>query len=130
MLTFQLDRETKPRETFPTATLRIDIEHHSASIVVAHVSGEADDDQADDLARQLESAATDDPRFVILDLAGLSFISPAALVSLVGFRREQCRRGSEVWLAGLQPRVWLALHAAQLDRSFTIRNSVAAVFTC
>jgi anti-anti-sigma factor len=92
--------------------------------------GEADDDQADDLAGQLESAATHDPRFVTLDLAGLSFISRAALASLVGFRREQCWRGGEVWLAGLQPRVWLALHVAGLDRLFTVRDSVAGVFAC
>jgi hypothetical protein len=38
-------------------------------------------------------------------------------------------RGSEVWLAGLKPAVWLALQAAGLDGRFPIRDSVAQVFS-
>lgn len=65
------------------------------------------------------------PRFVILDLAGLDSLSPAALGCLEDFRRGQGRRGREVWLAGLKPAVWLALHAAGLGGRFPVRDSVA-----
>jgi anti-anti-sigma factor len=128
MRTIQIERNTNEFEAFATSSLEFDMENHSASIVVVRVSGEAYSDQADDLARQLESATRQAPRFVILDLARLTFLSSAALGCLEEFRREQCRRGSEVWLAGLTPAVWLALQVAGLDGRFPIRDSVAQVF--
>jgi anti-anti-sigma factor len=128
MLTIQIERKTSEFEAFPASTLEVEIENHSPSIVVVRVSGEADPEQVDYLARQLGSATRQGPRFVILDLARLSLLSSAALGCLEDLRREQCWRGGEVWLAGLTPAVWLALHAAGLDGRFPIRDSVAQVF--
>ena len=129
MLTLQSERRTTAFEAFPTTSLEVEVENPSPSIVVVRVSGEAEADQADYLARQLESATKQAPRFVILDLARLNFLSSAALSCLDRFRRKQCWRGSEVWLAGLKPAVWLALQAAGLDGRFPIRDSVAQVFS-
>src|SRR5262245_19527807 len=112
------------------AALVVEVEVPSPSIVVARLCGAADADQVDVLTRQLQSAVRQNPRFVILDLARLNFLSPAALGGLGEFRRVQGRRGSEVWLAGLQPVAWLALHAAGLDGRFPVRDSVAQVFAC
>src|SRR5260370_24250705 len=103
MLTVQMERQ---------AALEVEVEVPSRSIVVVRLCGEADVDQVDHLAMQLDSAVRQNPRFVILDLARLNFLAPAALGCLVEFRREQCCRGSEGWLAGLKPAVWLLLHAA------------------
>ena len=130
MLTIRIERKTNDFETSATSSLEVELENHSPSIVVVRVSGEADRDQADYLARQLDSATKEAPRFVILDLTRLNFLSSAALGCLEGFRREEYWRGSEVWLAGLKPAVWLALRAAGLDGRFTIRDSVAQVFAC
>jgi anti-anti-sigma factor len=127
MLTIQLERKADHIEAFPGSALEVEIEHLSPSIVVVHVGPEAGADEADSLARQLESAGSQDPRFVILDLARLTFLSRAALDCLVEFRRELCWHGGEVWLVGLQPRVWLALQAARLDGLFTVRDSLAGV---
>jgi anti-anti-sigma factor len=128
MLTLQIERRTTEPEAFGKTSLEVEVEHPSPSIVVVRAVGQADADQADYLARQLELATEQAPRFVILDLARLNFLSSAALSCLDEFRRQQCWRGSEVWLAGLKPAVWLALHAAGLDRRFPIRDSLAAVF--
>jgi anti-anti-sigma factor len=130
MLTLQIERRTTECEAFATTSLEVEVENPSPSIVVVRVSGLAHTDEADYLARQLESATKQSPRFVILDLARLSFLSPAVLSCLDRFRRKQCWRGSEVWLAGLNPAVWLALHAAGLDGRFPIRDSVAQVLAC
>ena len=130
MLTIPIERKTNEFETSTTSSLEVELENHAPSIVVVRVSGEADPGQADYLARQLEAATKQAPRFVILDLARLNFLSSAALGCLEEFRRELCWRGSEVWLAGLKPAVWLALRAAGLDGRFTIRDSVAQVFAC
>ena len=130
MPTIQIERKTNEFETSTTSSLEVELENHAPSIVVVRVSGEADAGQAGYLARQLEAAAKQAPRFVILDLARLNFLSSAALGCLEEFRRELCWRGSEVWLAGLKPAVWLALQAAGLGGRFTIRDSVAQVFAC
>jgi anti-anti-sigma factor len=130
MLILQIERKTNEFEAFPTSSLEVEIENPSPSIVVVRVSGEAGPEQADYLARQLESATKQAPCFVILDLARLNFLSSAALGCLIKFRRKQCWRGNEVWLTGLKPAVWLALHAAGLDGRFPIRDSVAQVFAC
>jgi anti-anti-sigma factor len=120
MMTIQIERQA----------LEVEVEVPSRSIVVVRLCGAADADQVDDLMRQLESAVRQGPRFVILDLARVNFLSPAALGCLDEFRRRQCWRGSEVWLAGLKPDVWLALHAAGLDGRFPVRDSVAQVLGC
>jgi anti-anti-sigma factor len=112
------------------AALQVEVEAPSPSIVVARLCGAVDADQVDVMTRQLESAVRQNPRFVILDLARLNFLSPAALGRLEEFRRARCWRGSEVWLAGLKPGVWLALRAAGLDGRFPVHNSVAQVFAC
>jgi anti-anti-sigma factor len=130
MLTIQIERLTNEFETFSPSSLEVEVENHSPSIVVVRISGEADPDQADYLAQQLESATKDAPRFVILDLARLNYLSSAGLDCLEQFRQEECWRGSEVWLAGLKPAVWLALQVAGLDGRFPIRDSVAQVFAC
>jgi anti-anti-sigma factor len=128
MLTIELDRQTGHREAVAPAALEVEIEVASSSIVFVKLSGQAGANQVDDIEQQLESAVRQGPRFVILDLAGLTFISPAALRGLVEFRRQRCWQGSEVLLAGLQPCVWLAVQAAGLDRLFPIRASVAEFF--
>src|SRR5262249_31316758 len=100
------------------------------SVVVVRLGGAADAAQVDDLTRQLESAARQDPDFVILDLARLNYLSLAALSCLEEFRRAQGWRGSEGWWGGLQPAVRLALQAAGLGGRFTVGASVAQVFAC
>jgi anti-anti-sigma factor len=110
------------------APLEIEVEVRSRSIVVVRLSGTADAEQVDELMQHLMSAVRRGPCFIILDLERLNLLSPVALGCLEAFRREQCRQGGEVWLAGLQPAVWLALQAAGLDRRFTVRASLAQVF--
>src|SRR6516165_1451229 len=102
MPTIQIERKTNEFETSTTSSLEVELENHAPSIVVVRVSGEADPGQSDYLARRLEAATKQAPRFVILDLTRLNFLGPAALGCLEEFRREQCWRGSEVWLAGLK----------------------------
>jgi anti-anti-sigma factor len=109
-------------------TLEVEVTTCSRSVVVVRVSGEADADHVDSLKEQLASAVRRNPSFVILDLAGLRFISREAVASLEAFRQQRCRRGGEVWLAGLQPSVWLAIQDAGLGGKFPIRESLDQVF--
>jgi anti-anti-sigma factor len=113
-------------ELFAGASLEVEVEERSPSIVVVRMRGEAV--AANELEEHLDVAAIQRAHFVVLDLTGLSCLRAAAVQTLVEFRRTLCWRGGEVYLAGLQPAVWLALHAANQDKRFSIRSSVAEIF--
>ncbi len=93
--------------------------------VVVQVRGEATCDQAPELEEQLRMSRKCGAHFVILDLAKLTNIGPGALAALAVCAWEVRQSAGEVWLAGVQPTVWLSIHAAELDRLFTFRDSLA-----
>jgi anti-anti-sigma regulatory factor len=128
MTTMLLEQNARFAEAFAGVTLKAEIEQCSPSIIVVRLRGEAVSDLTDDLARQLYLPAVQTALFAILDMSELTSISPEAPQTLVEFRCALCCRGGEMWLAGLQPAVWLALRAANQDQRFAIRDSVAQVF--
>jgi anti-anti-sigma factor len=119
-----IERNVFTPETFPQATLEFAVKDRGHLIVI-QVRGEATCDLAGDLDERVRSSLKPGTQFVVLDLAGLTLIGPTALAMLADISRDLSRKGGEVWLAGLQPAVWLALHDAGLDRLFTIRSSLA-----
>jgi hypothetical protein len=112
-------------EAIPDDALEVEVEEPAPSIVVMRLHRGSASDPGADLAGHLKGSVVQTARFVILDLAGLRFLRGTELQTLMDFRRTLWRRGGEVWLAGLQPAVWLALHRASRDKLFTIRDSVA-----
>jgi anti-anti-sigma factor len=108
-----------------TEFLQLDVEDRGDLVVVAVVRGEATGDRAAYLAEQLRLSLAPGAQFVILDLGGLTCVDSSALAAFAELSRALGRRGGEVWLASLQPAVWLALRTAELDRLFTIRASLA-----
>jgi anti-anti-sigma factor len=112
-------------EALSARPLEFEVEEIERSVVVIRVRGEVTCDRTTALNEQLRSSLIPDRQFVILDLAESSVVGPLALQALAEFSREFSRQGGEVWLASLQPAVWLALHTARLDRLFVIRASMA-----
>jgi len=106
-------------ETLPRGTLEVETEEQSPAVVVIRLHGEAASNLVDDLTQQLKQSVGHAGRFVILDLAGLRSICGTTLQTLVEFRRLLAEQGGDVWLAGLQPAVWLALRWANPDELFT-----------
>jgi anti-anti-sigma factor len=102
-----------------------EVEHLTHAVVVVRVHGEVACEQAHELNEQLRSSLMSWPQFVILDLAKVRYVGPLALETLAELSRDVSQQGGEVWLTGLQQAVWLALHAAGLDRLFAIRTSLA-----
>ena len=109
----------------PEARLDFEIADLGSSVVIVRVRGEAGCEHAVELNEQLKSSRKPGAQFIILDLAELHFVGPESLQTLAEFGRAFAQQGGEVWLAGLQPAVWLALHNARLERLFTIRTSLA-----
>ena len=82
------------------------------------IRGKASFDQAEALSAQLLRVPLDGASLVVLDLAGLTFLSSLAMGALIEYRRGVGRRGVDVRLANVQPPVWLALESAGLGKLF------------
>ena len=101
----------------PEAKIEFHVERRPQLLRVA-IRGEASFDQAEVLSAQLLRVPLDGVGLVVLDLAGLTFLSSLAMGALVSYRRGVGRRGVEVRLANVQARVWLALESAGLGKWF------------
>jgi anti-anti-sigma factor len=84
------------------------------SFLCVALQGEAGFDQAEVISAQLLHIPLDGYSLVVLNLAGLTFLSSLAMGALVEYRRELGRLGVEVRLANVPAQVWLALEHADL----------------
>ena len=112
-----MSAETIRARRQPECQLAFHVERGPHFLSVA-IRGEASFDQAEVLSAQLLRAPLDGAWLVVLDLAGLTFLSSLAMGALVAYRRGLSRRGIEVRLANVQAPVSLALESAGLGRLF------------
>ena len=109
--------QTVPTRRKPECKLAFHVERGPQWLTVA-LRGEASLDQAEVIAALLLRIPPDGYSLVVLDLAGLTFLSCLAMGALVEYRRGLGRRGVEVRLANVQAPVWLALESAGLGQWF------------
>ena len=109
--------QTIPARRKPECKLAFHVERRPHLLLVA-LRGKASFDQAEVISAQLLRIPLGAYSLVVLDLAGLTFISSLAMGALVAYRRGLCRRGVEVRLANVQAPVWLALESAGLGQLF------------
>jgi hypothetical protein len=91
------ERNLRPPEPFAQASLEFEVEHLGHSVAVIRMRGEGACDRESDLGERLRSSTDPATRFVIVDLAEVSLVGPAALQTLAEFGREISRNGAEVW---------------------------------
>jgi anti-anti-sigma factor len=108
---------TLPSERNPACKRTFRVQRWPPFLCVA-IGGEATFDRAEVLSAQLLRVPLDGCSLVVLDLAGLTFLSSLALGALVAYCRGLGRRGVEVRVANVQARVWLALESAGLGTLF------------
>jgi anti-anti-sigma factor len=109
--------QTIPPRRKPECKLAFHIEPGPHFLIVA-IRGDASFDQAEFISAQLLRVSLDAYSLVVLDLAGMTFLSTLAMGALVEYRRGLCRRGVEVRLANVPAQVWLALEVAGLGQLF------------
>jgi anti-anti-sigma factor len=88
------------------------------------VSGDLDLSTAPQLSDVV--AATDSLRGVVLDLAGVGFMSSAGVGVVSGLSRRLRERGAELVVAGAQPDVAMLLEVTGLAAHVTITPDTAA----
>ena len=111
--------QTIPARRKPECKLAFHVERRPHVLLVA-IGGEASFDQAEVISAQLLRIPLGAYSLVVLDLAGLTFLSALAMGALVAYRRGLWRRGVELRLANVQARVWLALESAGLGKLFEL----------
>ena len=109
--------QTPARRRKQECKLAFHIERRPHLLLVA-IGGEASFDQAEVISAQLLRIPLGAYSLVVLDLAGLTFLSSLAMGALVAYRRDLRRRGVELRLANVQAQVWLALESAGLGKLF------------
>ena len=109
--------QTPARRRKQECKLAFHIERRPHLLLVA-IGGEACFDQAEVICAQLLRIPLEAYSLVVLDLAGLTFLSSLAMGALVAYRRDLRRRGVELRLANVQAQVWSALESAGLGTLF------------
>jgi anti-anti-sigma factor len=106
-----MTRQAIATRTKPECKLAFHVERRSHFLLVT-IKGEASFDQAECISAQLLRIPLGAYSLVVLDLAGLTFLSSLAIGALVAYRRDLWRRGVELRLANVQAQVWLTLESA------------------
>ena len=112
-MTSQADATRRKHE----CKLAFHVERRPNFLLVA-IKGEASFDQAEFISAQLLRIPLEAYSLVVLDLAGLTFLSSLAMGALVEYRRGLGRRGVELRLANVSAQVWSALERAGLWKLF------------
>ena len=107
----------EPTRRKPECKLAFHVERRPHLLLVA-LRGKASFDQAEVISAQLLRIPLGAYSLVVLDLAGLTFLSALAMGALVAYRRGLWRRGVELRLANVPAQVWLALEVAGLGQLF------------
>jgi len=81
-----------------------------------------------ELHSQLAAVGRQRPRFVVLDLSNVEFISSLAFWAIILFRREIVREGGTVRIAAMQPLVEEAFTILRLHGLFDVCGTVEEAF--
>jgi anti-anti-sigma factor len=108
-----------PTRRQPEFKMAFQVERRPHFLLVA-IQGEARFEQAEFMSSQLHRIPLEAYSLVVLDLAGLTFLSSLAMGALIEYRRGLCRRGVEIRLANVPAQVWLALESAGLGKLFEL----------
>ena len=103
--------------------LTIKIDQRPAAAVVA-LSGEAGQEEADDLGKQLTTVLEGTANLVVLDLSNLTYIASLGIGPLVSFRNEMTRQGRRVVITAPPSLVRETLRRASLQRIFGIYSTL------
>ena len=100
------------------------IEDWSDRVIIAHLANEPQfsDDLQTITARM--SAHPQQPRDVVLDFAGLRFISSSQIAQLLKLRKDLAAAGTRMVLCAVDAQVWGSFLTTGLDKIFEFSDAV------
>jgi anti-anti-sigma factor len=103
--------------------LTIQVEQRPTAAVVT-LAGEAGQEEADGLDKQLQTVLASAANLVVLDLSNLTYIASLGIGPLVSFRNEMTRQGRRVVITAPPSLVRETLRRASLQRIFGIYSTL------
>lgn len=103
--------------------LTIKVEQRPTAAVVT-LTGEAGQEEADALEKQLKTVLDSPANLVVLDLSNLTYIASLGIGPLVSFRNEMTRQGRRVVITAPPSLVRETLRRASLQRIFGIYSTI------
>lgn len=94
--------------------LAIIIEEHGPHLIL-RLRGELDLTQTGRLREMVDALLAREPRVLVTDLSGLTFLDCAGLAVLAHAHRRQCARGRHLLIYGVQPLVRRVLTLTGMD---------------
>ncbi len=91
---------------------------------IVHLIGEVDLRTSPSLRSRLMHLLQDNPARIVVDLTRVSYMDSSGVGTLVEAKRLVERKGGQLVLAGLQPRVRSVFEITQLHTFFRIVNTV------
>ena len=100
------------------------IEDWSDRVLIAHLAGEP---QFSDDLRTITARVSGNPqqaKDVVLDFAGLRFVSSSQIAHLLKLRKELAAAGTRLVLCGVDAQVWGSFLVTGLDKLFEFSDAV------
>lgn len=94
--------------------LQIDTQHSQPGIVTVVLRGELDGRTCNTLDREIHSLVAEPVRAIVLDMAGVDYISSAGVGSLASARTAITKKGGELAMTNVQPQVAKVLEIMRL----------------
>lgn len=100
------------------------LEDWSERVIIAHLSGEPQ--FSEDLQTIADRVTGDQqqPKDVVLDFAGLRFVSSSQIAHLLKLRKNLAAAGTRMVLCGLDAQVWGSFLVTGLDKVFEFSDAV------
>ena len=95
-----------------------------SDVLAVHVVGRIDGSNASDFLESIKSAVEDDDRVLLVELAGLSYISSAGLRSFLILAQECDQKGKVFRLCNLSSNVADVFRVSGFDKIIEIYSSV------
>ena len=109
------------------ADLEVQLEQLGDDALILRPKGEIDLSRAPSLRVHLSQALADRPERLIIDLGDVPYMDSSGVATFVEAMQLARRKGSELILCGLQPRVLSIFEIARLDMVFKILPTVQDV---
>ena len=101
------------------------IEDWSERVIIAHLSGEPQfSDDLQTIAERIGGSNRHPAKDVVLDFAGLRFVSSSQIAQLLKLRKDLAAAGTRLVLCGVDAQVWGSFLVTGLDKLFEFSDAV------
>ncbi len=96
------------------------------SVLITELAGRVDGTNARDVFANVESALTEDDKFLVLDFADITYISSAGLRVVLLLARKMSQGGGQLAACALNPQIGEVFRISGFDRIINVHSDQAS----